>query len=342
MADGEAKDKIASIPDKFNDIVQDLFNIEVNFILRDNITAQKMPDPRHALLDIGKMYYAALRLMQFNHINFLRGQGVPIEETYDEPFDIIRREYGYYTEAEFEALGATTDNGSGTRSAASGRVAPLRMIVDPNVHEQLGGFVALDVLRNWADSYADDPGNHLYLTETQRSILPRIKDNSDLLKGLFSTICRRDAQLEADGLTQRLVDFLDKSREDDTVSLTPNTIVDLSKIENRERTVMLTNQYTRSELVSDDSIDPLPIDDSELVLIRKVWELGTEVIVMQTIIQVDGDVITRLNPTYMNQKKYSSMQQYHNDSVNIALRHWSGLVTVAQRLMQAIFEGLSR
>ena len=56
-------------------------------------------------------------------------------------------------------------------------------------------------------------------------------------------------------------------------------------------------------------------------MIRKVWELGTEVIAMQTIVQVDGDVITRLNPTYMNEKRYPNLQTYHNEGVNIALRH---------------------
>jgi hypothetical protein len=45
---------------QFKDIVRDLFNIEVNTILRDRISAQKMPSIRNALMDIGVEYFEIL------------------------------------------------------------------------------------------------------------------------------------------------------------------------------------------------------------------------------------------------------------------------------------------
>jgi hypothetical protein len=40
--------------EQFSHIAKDLMNIEVNTILKEDIPVQKMPDPRHALREIGK------------------------------------------------------------------------------------------------------------------------------------------------------------------------------------------------------------------------------------------------------------------------------------------------
>jgi hypothetical protein len=155
-----------------------------------------------------------------------------------------------------------------------------------------------------------------------------------MLKGMLSTICRRDNQLKEKGLAKELEKI-------PRAKLTPNTVVELSQQLDLERTLVLTNQYTRSEIVNDESIPPLPVKDSELVLVRKVWELGTEVIAMQTIIQVDGDVITRLNPSFMDEKKYPDLKTHHNDGVAIALKHWGDLITIAKELVLAVGQGVA-
>ena len=59
MAEKESDTALTRVSNQFSTIAQDLFSIEVNVILRNNITAQKMPSPRHALLDIGKEYCAS-------------------------------------------------------------------------------------------------------------------------------------------------------------------------------------------------------------------------------------------------------------------------------------------
>jgi hypothetical protein len=62
---------------------------------------------------------------------------------------------------------------------------------------------------------------------------------------------------------------------------------------------------------------------------------------MQTIIQVDGDVITRLNSNFLDNAHYPKARAYHNKGIEIALEHWAGLVTVAKELMRAAGQGIS-
>ncbi len=239
--------------ERFGDIATDLFNIEVNTILRDNITAQKMPISRHALIDIGKMYKKALASMESAY-----GTGVEAPESVQ--------------------LGA-----------------------------YYGSFAGYSIIREWASRLMKDAySGTVKLNDDQLSILPRIKDNSDLLKGMFTRLAHEN----------------------------PEIIIGTPKWD------WLTNQYTRSDLGSY-APSALPLNEQQLVLLRKIWELGTEVIVMQTIVQVDGDVITRLNSNFLHHENYPKARSYHNKGIEIALEHWAGLVSVAKELMIAAGEGIS-
>lgn len=243
---------IKQAQERFSDIAIDLFNIEVNTLLRDNITAQKMPAPRHALIDIGKDYKKAMAQM---------------EKAYDDAHEI----------AELAQIG-----------------------------EYYGSFIGFSALRECASRLLKD--NHrgeITLSNEQLSILPRIKDNSDLLKGMFTNLAHDHEEI---------------------IMATPEW-------------AWLTNQYSRSDL---SAYNPaaLPLNEQQIVLIRKIWELGTEVIVMQTIIQVDGDVITRLNANFLDHAYYPKVRAYHNKGIEIALEHWAGLVTVAKELVLAAVQGI--
>lgn len=327
MTEKKAKDSLAEISKQFADIAKDLFNIEVNLILRSSIAAQKMPAPRHALLDIGKEYCVALEEMEVWRQDHLLKMGEPgIGYDVDNMFEAKRVQMGYLTRIE----------------AAQVNIDPSQYdrMVSHDVSEELGGFDAFDVLRNWANSFLKDIAKESYLSPEQLAVLPRIKDNSDLLKGILSALCLRDPVLNdpnlagAENLAIQLRSMAEKER-------TPNMVVKLSKQLNWERTVELTNEYSRADLVTRDNIEPLPLREQDLVLIRKVWELGTEVIAMQTLVQVDGDVITRINPNFMDETRYPKLQDYHNQALSVALKHWSDLVNVAKELIVSAARGIS-
>lgn len=330
-----AKTTQSQISQQFTDIAKDLFNIEVNLILRNNITAQKMPSPRHALLDIGKAYCAALQEMEIWRQDYMHRMGQDAMDTDQSMFTVRRREMGYFTPAE-----SVSRLGEGQKR-----------LVSHNMEDEMGGFDAFDVLRNWANSFMNDLARDIYLSAEQIAILPRIKENADLFKGMFSALCMRDDILNGSNPTEsavvqdppraNLTQQLEAMRKQSEDKITPDTVVNLSKALNPKRTAGLANEYSRADLVTRDDIAPLPLREQELVMIRKIWELGTEVIAMQTIVQLDGDVITRLDPYYMNEKKYPRLHDYHNEALNVALKHWSDLVSVASSLIQAAVKGFS-
>jgi hypothetical protein len=50
-----------SVRDQVEQVLKDLLNLEVNTIIKDHMTGQKMPPIRHALIDIGEEYCGKLR-----------------------------------------------------------------------------------------------------------------------------------------------------------------------------------------------------------------------------------------------------------------------------------------
>jgi hypothetical protein len=84
------------------------------------------------------------------------------------------------------------------------------------------------------------------------------------------------------------------------------------------------------------TVEALPLTSDEVVTVRKVWEIGVETVVMQTVVQLDGDIITRVQRGWEGSAN-KSVHDLHQEAVGNALRHWQFLVqTVAQFLTSAL------
>ena len=78
------------------------------------------------------------------------------------------------------------------------------------------------------------------------------------------------------------------------------------------------------------------LGSDELLTLRKIWEVGTETVVMQTVIQLDGDIITRIQEGRMTAAN-KPIHDLHRDAVESAIRNWQFLgETVAQFLTSAL------
>lgn len=70
------------------------------------------------------------------------------------------------------------------------------------------------------------------------------------------------------------------------------------------------------------------------IMLRKIWEVGVQRVKMQTVIQLDGDVITYVQEALIRED-HDAIQQIHNQSVGIAINSWRFLVeTLGQMLKQ--------
>jgi hypothetical protein len=70
---------------------------------------------------------------------------------------------------------------------------------------------------------------------------------------------------------------------------------------------------------------PVPFSADDILIIRKAWELGTEIIVMQTVVQIDGDAVTRLNDASASAEQ-QMLRNVHQHGVETALGQWNSLV----------------
>jgi hypothetical protein len=86
----------------------------------------------------------------------------------------------------------------------------------------------------------------------------------------------------------------------------------------------------------------LPLTSAEMITIRKVWEVGVEQILMQTVAQLDGDIVTRVDLACAAASK-GPVQQLHRSTLEMALTHWHFLFqTLAQLTSKAFQSFLAR
>jgi len=212
--------------EQIHKIATDLMNLEINTIIKPNIEGVKMPNPRHALLDVAKMFdYELTR------------QGI---SRFEKHMDFGGRE-------SFDQL----------------RERANRTIIE---------------LQKKGPALTPEEGSNLLM-------LYRIKDKSDQIKSIFNALERKGVRT-------------------------------------------WDNEYSRLEI--EEKEPPFPLTPSQLVLIRKIWELGTEEIVAQTVIQMDGDVMTRVQPKYISSGNHGVIFKLHNEGVATSISFWKDLVGVVK------------
>lgn len=56
--------------------------------------------------------------------------------------------------------------------------------------------------------------------------------------------------------------------------------------------------------------------------LRKIWELGTNEIVFQTVFQLDGDIVNRVAPNRLNNHQMSLLREMHNGATAWSFSYW--------------------
>lgn len=96
--------------------------------------------------------------------------------------------------------------------------------------------------------------------------------------------------------------------------------------------------FTRKQVTDPrkDVVPPLDLTSNELTQLRKIWEIRTEVIVMQSVVQLDGDVINRFNPDYAQDvEEHRVIFELHNKGVDTSLHYWSSLVDLVKNFFRS-------
>lgn len=92
------------------------------------------------------------------------------------------------------------------------------------------------------------------------------------------------------------------------------------------------------ELAEDEGIAWPSFDHDTLLQLRRIWETGVDVIVMQTVVRLDGGVVTRILDGW-DVATAAPLQEVHYRAVDISLQRWSLLVQTARDLAGFFFSG---
>ncbi len=79
----------------------------------------------------------------------------------------------------------------------------------------------------------------------------------------------------------------------------------------------------------------LNLDLRQLMVIKKANDIGTEQVLIQTVIGMDGDVTTRISKSFAEQP-ITIIHQVHQQSISISVEYWKSLIQVVVKLGESI------
>lgn len=106
--------------------------------------------------------------------------------------------------------------------------------------------------------------------------------------------------------------------------------------------VLAQNDLTRTQLnTATAAVPPLPLTPKERGAIRKMWELGTDNVVMQTVISIDGDVLNRIERGYASEQ-HQLLHRLHGEAVETSISTWRFLIQTAVGVVENLLGMLNR
>ena len=111
---------------------------------------------------------------------------------------------------------------------------------------------------------------------------------------------------------------------------------ELKPVDPHRESEMWNNDIDRQRM---NEIEDLSLTTEQITLIRKAWEIGTERIVLQTVIQIDGDVTTRISK-HFSKNPDDAVLHIHNDSISTSTEFWSTLVKTLTEIAGKAFKAI--
>lgn len=290
-------------------LLDDLHKLEINTIIKDGLTAQKMPAPLLALHQIATEYE-----------DYCKKQGLNIEDTAQAS---IRRRFGVITKAAGDGKGWFLEQNN---SEAHGVGLILTRIADSA--ETLHG-----VLKRAKREWDTDQKNEAFVAAF--SLLAEKSDDPayDAFNGRFDAPFYQSfyQRFEPRSIKPELTlfdQFWAERRSEDKTGPILDILYDIpaGKLKCLDR-----GEVNRAWQLS----------TADRAMIRKIWELGTERVLVQTVIQIEGDVTNRISPA-IEAPEREHLLELHQRGIQTSLHMWGNLVQVAKDLVGALTDALKR
>ena len=92
---------------------------------------------------------------------------------------------------------------------------------------------------------------------------------------------------------------------------------------------------SRSDKSDDSTLKEMELNTRQMSILRKIWEIQTEQIKMQTTIGLDGDVLSRISSEYAQGNAGTGLQKLHNEGVATSMKMWNSLVGLVKDFFEA-------
>jgi hypothetical protein len=306
-------------------LFEDLLNIEVNTIVKAGMTAEKMPPLPFALLDIISDYghaLAALRIDLAPYFAQSREQcwekiaGTEHEANARAVYRLVHGESKQPAEGElFDYVNDLWP--------VFGRETPPSLAAGPtdfSMARMDNGWDTFERLR-----IAALDANQYIPNGMDRIVVNRIVGSCARLKYMVQGLQQRPPAPPEQARTWRR-----RSTDEPVEYATLAELIPMS------RNQLLSGGLRQKRI-------PRLLKSDDLAIVRKAWEVGCECVLMQTVVQIDGDVVTRISEELLaagNDRTRDMIMDAHKRSVEIGLSHWRSLVQVAAELVGDAFRRL--
>ncbi|AQR75250.1 hypothetical protein [Sphingomonas sp. LM7] len=277
----------------FAELAKGLLSLEINTIEKNGMSGQKMPSAPHALIEVAQGYWDFLCRKSFDF-----GQtGRPLPGWANK----ISKDFDWGREPFPQPAGA-----------------PDRPIADTKREPRPAGH----------------DGEFLKDSPDEVSVLI-----FDHLREIATWMA--EMQLRVDSLADAQSERYSSLRAE----LTPDELYDARQARKRfrveDRSIfhrIRRNSDQFKEIVRDSKQETIHRGCTEsifspdaLVAIRKGWDIGTEIILMQTVIQIDGDVVNRFQIGVDGPDK-ATLHGMHGGAVELSFKYWSWMIDAMGKL----------
>ncbi len=285
---------------KDRSLVYNLTNLEINTIIKENLTARKMPDPANAILDVALTYAWKLNDLGFDLERWFRtcdGDEDARPPRRDCTQAEARQDLARFGTALERLAGAARETAEAAlaESGAAGEDKESKPAGDLD-HRAGEQHITVDastfITLRWAAWIAARDS----ATQAGQSVLlDRIRQNSDQLKNL-------------------LLDYYGDPG--------------FESVRGRSRTTI--NKIATSEEAAKRPLWELK--PADMTTLRKIWEIGVQDVVAQTVIDLDGDSITYISRRY-TAPSWGHILEVHRFGVTAAVGYWNNLMQALQRFL---------
>jgi hypothetical protein len=96
------------------------------------------------------------------------------------------------------------------------------------------------------------------------------------------------------------------------------------------------NEYEVGEF---DDLPELELDPAQTLVVRKAKEIGTQRVVMQTVVQVEGDITSYVTSKFleMDEEDQRIVSEVHNSAMMTSIRMWQYLFETVKTLAGSAF-----